>query len=134
MGHAEGRAVKEFKKLKPMGDVIGMLVDLDLEKPAVAFDLNGELQGACEVPKEPLWVVTHLDTEKDRVELEKPSLVDAPPANLDALSGALLDVSKGQRFYGNYSDEEDEEYDESEVEDNSSDVMDAEEEESEVEP
>jgi len=96
--HAQGRAVKEFKKLQPRGDIIGMLVDLDVG--AVAFDLNGELQGACAVPKEPLWVLTHLDTKRDRVELEKPSLVDAPPANLDALTGALLDVSQGHAFRG----------------------------------
>jgi hypothetical protein len=96
--HAGGRAVKKFKKLQPQGDVIGMLVDLDVG--AVAFDLNGELQGACAVPKEPLWVLTALDTKRDRVELEKPSLADAPPANLDALTGALLDVSQGHAFRG----------------------------------
>lgn len=109
--HAEGRAVKEFKKLQRQGDVIGMLVDMDVG--AVAFDLNGELQGACAVPRQPLWVLTHLDTPRDRVELEKPSLADAPPANLDALTGALLDVSQGYRFCGAYrvfdSDEEEDE-------------------------
>jgi len=97
--HAEGKAVKEFKKLKPEGDVIGMLVDLD--KGAIAFDLNGELQGACAIPKDtPMWVITHVDTRNDKVELRKPCLMDAPPANLDALKGALLDISSGQDLRG----------------------------------
>jgi len=94
--HADGRAVKQFRKLQPHGDVIGMLVDLELG--AVAFDLNGELQGACAVPKEPLWVLTHLDAKGDRVELQKAPLKDAPPASIQALTRALLDVSKGSEL------------------------------------
>lgn len=94
--HAEGRAVKEFKKVSPSGDTIGMLVDLDAG--AIAFDLNGELQGACAIPKVPLWVLTHVDTSRDKVELRKPSLMETPPANLEALKGALLDVSQGERL------------------------------------
>jgi len=101
--HANGKAVKEFAKLMKEGDVIGMLADM--EKGAVAFSLNGELQGACEIPKCPLWVLTHLDTRQDCVELRKPCLDDAPPANLEALQGALLDISKGMRLdYGYDSD------------------------------
>lgn len=97
--HAEGRAVKEFKKLQRKGDIIGMLVDL--ETGAIAFDLNGELQGACAIPKDtPMWVLTHLDTKGDRVELRKPSLLDAPPANVEALKGALLEISKGLPLRG----------------------------------
>merc|ERR1719253_1150094 len=93
--HPEGKAVKEFKKVRPSGDVIGMLADL--ETGAVAFDLNGELQGACAIPLDrPLWVLTHLDEPDDKVELRKPCLADAPPANLEALKGALLDIAKGQ--------------------------------------
>lgn len=91
--HAQGRAVKEFVSLKQQGDIIGMLVDLD--KGAIAFDLNGELQGACEIPKVPLWVITHPDTSRDHIELRKPCLDDAPPANLDALKSSLLDVTQG---------------------------------------
>lgn len=98
--HADGRAVKEFKKLKQEGDIIGMLVDLD--QGAIAFDLNGELQGACEIPKVPLWVITHPDTERDHIELRKPCLADAPPANLHALKGSLLDVSEGVKLRGGY--------------------------------
>lgn len=94
--HALGRAVKEFKKLTKEGDIIGMLVDF--ERGAVAFDLNGELQGACEIPKEPLWVITHVDTENDHVELRKLDLEKTPPANLDALQGALLNISEGQKL------------------------------------
>jgi hypothetical protein len=103
--HAKGRAVKEFKSLRRTGDVIGMLVDL--EQGAVAFDLNGELQGACAIPTDkPLYVITHLDTEDDHVELLKPSLDDAPPANLEALKSSLLDVTKGLKL-GYYMDSDD---------------------------
>jgi len=99
--HAEGRAVVEFAKPQPSGDVIGMLVDLDAG--AIAFDLNGELQGACAIPVgQPLWVITHVDTPRDDVELRKPSLVEAAPANLEALSGALLDISKGEELRGGW--------------------------------
>jgi hypothetical protein len=91
--HAQGKAVVEFEKLNPSGDVIGMLVDLDLG--AIAFDRNGKLQGACPIEKVPLWVVTHVDTNEDYVELRKPCLDDAPPDNLESLSGALLDITQG---------------------------------------
>jgi len=92
--HALGRAVKEFKKLRPTNDVIGMLVDL--EKGAIAFELNGELQGACAIPvQKPLWVCTHVDTPTDHVELVKLSLQDAPQESIEALSGAMLDLSSG---------------------------------------
>jgi len=95
--HAQGRAVKEFQKLRPSGDVIGMLADLEVG--AVAFDLNGELQGACAIPTNtPLWLLTHLDQPEDKVELRKPCLADAPPANLEALRGALLDISNGSQL------------------------------------
>merc|ERR1712051_379472 len=102
--HAQGKAVIEFEKLQPRGDVIGMLVDVDVG--AIAFDLNGKLQGAFPIPTgTPLWVVTCVDTKKDDVELRKPSLEDAPPQNLAALTGALLDISQGQKFW--YDDESD---------------------------
>jgi len=95
--HAEGCAVKEFQKVRPSGDVIGMLADL--KTGAIAFDLNGELQGACAIPTDtPLWVLTHLDTPKDKVELRKPCLAEAPPANLEALQGALLEISLGEQM------------------------------------
>lgn len=98
---AIGRIVKEFEKPRRSGDIIGMLVDCD--SGALAFDLNGRLQGACEVPKAtPLWVVTHVDTPKDHVELLKPSLQDAPPSNLAALEGALLNVSTGSELGREY--------------------------------
>lgn len=81
--------------------VIGMLVDCD--GGAVAFDLNGKIQGACEIPKNtPLWLLTHVDTTRDHVELRKPSLEDAPPAHFDALKDALLDVSGGTRMTRSY--------------------------------
>eukprot|EP00419_Tripos_fusus_P006665 CAMPEP_0172671750 /NCGR_PEP_ID=MMETSP1074-20121228/11116_1 /TAXON_ID=2916 /ORGANISM="Ceratium fusus, Strain PA161109" /LENGTH=311 /DNA_ID=CAMNT_0013488849 /DNA_START=27 /DNA_END=959 /DNA_ORIENTATION=+ len=93
--HAEGKAVKQFKTLQKSGDVIGMLVDID--EGAIAFELNGELQGACPIPKAtPLWVLTHVDTASDHVELVKLALGDAPISSIESLSGALLDVTKGQ--------------------------------------
>lgn len=93
---AQGIAVKEFDKLRQSGDIIGMLVDL--ESGALAFDLNGKLQGACAIPRQPMYILTHVDTPRDHVELRKPSLADAPPANLEALTGALLDISRGQKL------------------------------------
>jgi len=95
--HAEGRAVAEFKKLGGKGDIIGMLVDLQFG--AIAFDLNGELQGAFAISTDaPLWCITHVDTPQDKVELRKPCLMDAPPANLEALKGALLEIKKGEKL------------------------------------
>merc|ERR1740129_1365206 len=83
--HAEGRAVTEFKKLKSEGDVIGMLVEL--------------------------YVLTHLDTRRDKVELRKPNLMDAPPANLEALTGELLKIKDGEKlsaWYGRFDDSDEE--------------------------
>lgn len=94
--HAEGKAVKEFKKLNREGDVIGMLIDKT--QGAVAFSLNGEIQGACAVPQDPLWILTHVDTRSDHVELRKPCLEDAPPAHLEALKGALIDITEGMHL------------------------------------
>jgi len=91
---ALGHKLKKCENVKRSGGIIGMLVDCD--SGAVAFDLDGNIQGACEIPKNtPLWVLTHVDTRKDHVELRKPSLQEAPPSNLEALQGALLDVSQG---------------------------------------
>jgi len=91
--HAPGHAVAEFKKLSREGDIIGMLVDMDAG--ALAFDLNGELQGACPIKTDtPLYCLTQVDNPGDKVELRKPSLQDAPPANMEALSGALLDITQ----------------------------------------
>jgi hypothetical protein len=96
-----GRRLKEAEHITRSGNVIGMLVDCDAG--SVAFDLNGRVQGACELPKnQQLWVLTHVDTSQDHVELRKPSLIDAPPDNLEALKGALLDVSRGVEITRNY--------------------------------
>merc|ERR1712232_1330940 len=96
-----GRKLKKVEYIPRSGNVIGMLVDCDAG--SVAFDLNGRIQGACEIPKNALlWVITHVDTPRDHVELRKPSLIDAPPANLEALKGALLDVSHGIEMKRDY--------------------------------
>merc|ERR1712216_442117 len=98
---ALGRHLKTAEFVKRSDSIIGMLVDC--EKGAAAFDLDGTIQGACEIPKNtPLWVLTHVDTPKDHIELRKPSLQDAPPANFEALKGALLDVSRGTVMNRNY--------------------------------
>lgn len=98
---AMGHHLKEFKYVERSKNIIGMLVDCD--GGAAAFDLNGDVQGACEIPKNtPLWVLTHLDTERDHIELCKPSLDDAPPTNFEALKGALLDVSQGTLMRRSY--------------------------------
>jgi len=101
--HAPGHAVTEFKRLNREGDVIGMLIDMNTG--ALAFDLNGELQGACPIDTDkPLYCLTQPDTSRDKIELRKPSLQDAPPANLRALSGALLDITKDGKVSGHLGD------------------------------
>jgi len=119
--HALGKAVVPFKKPGREGSVIGMLVDVG--KGAVAFSLNGELQGACAIPTDkPLWVMTHVDTDRDHVELRKPSLKDAPPSNLEALTGALIEVTAGESlsyhpFGGHHFDSDTDEDQEDETDD-----------------
>ena len=55
-----------------------MLVDGD--KRILAFALDGRLQGACQVPgAKPLYVLTHVDTPADHVELRKPMLEETAP-------------------------------------------------------
>ena len=96
--HACKKAVKEFEKACTPGNVIGMLVDAD--KRRLAFALDGRLQGACKVPGDkPLFVITQMDTRLDHVELRKPSLDEAPPSNLTALAGALLDAEQGEKLH-----------------------------------
>lgn len=95
------KAVDFVERSRDPVNVIGMLVDCDTG--AAAFDLNGKIQGACEIPKNaPLWVLTHVDTPEDHVELRKPSLQDAAPTNFEALKGALLDVSQGTAMTRTY--------------------------------
>lgn len=98
---AMGKRLKQGAFVERSGNVIGMLVDCD--GGAVAFDVNGEIQGACEIPKNtPLWLLTHLDTRQDHVELRKPSIQDAPPTHFDDLKGALLLVSQGEAMNRQY--------------------------------
>lgn len=99
---ALGRHLGKFEYVeRSNSSVIGMLVNCD--DGAVAFDLNGEIQGACEIPRNtPLWILTHVDTPRDHVELRKPSLQDAPPAHFEALKGALLDVRQGTLMHRSY--------------------------------
>lgn len=55
-----------------------MLVDGD--KRILASALDGRLQGACQVPgAKPLYVLTHVDTPADHVELRKPMLEETAP-------------------------------------------------------
>jgi len=104
--HVQRRAVIEFEKpCGEGGDVIGMVVDVD--NGALAFDLNGRCQGACAVPQQPLYVLTHLDTPSDHVELRKPSLGDAPPASLEALKGPLLKAAAEREDIASDSEVED---------------------------
>ncbi|CAL1148351.1 unnamed protein product [Cladocopium goreaui] len=99
--HANGKAILEFEKACRPGNVINMLVDGD--KRILAFALDGRLQGACQVPgAKPLYVLTHVDTPADHVELRKPMLEDAPQEVLASLTGALLDIEKGEKLHGYY--------------------------------
>jgi len=93
--HANGYAVTQFDMVSD-GDVIGMLLDVD--RGALVFMLNGKLQGACEVPREPLYINTHLDAKGDRVELTKPPLEEVPQEALDALEGPFLCAEEGDFF------------------------------------
>lgn len=115
--HANDRAAASFKTLKPSGDVIGVLVDLGAK--AVAFDLNGELQGACAVDGGPLYLVTHLDEPEDCVELRKLPLPEAPEASRAAVAGPLLDLSKGPKLWGGYGSDSDATYSEDDTADES---------------
>merc|ERR1712187_225193 len=74
-----GRKTKLAKPTGPEGTVIGMLVDRN--QNYVAFDLNGEYQGSWGIPDEPVWILTHVDTPRDAVELRKLSVNDAPFAS-----------------------------------------------------
>lgn len=66
------------------GDIIGMALDCD--NRVVAFSCNGEVQGTAKLPGGPLYLLTHVDTPKDHVELRKQSIEDAPPSLMEALS------------------------------------------------
>lgn len=86
-------APREHKKMHAYqhvkdGNVIGML--LDAEGGRLAFALNGKFQGACAVPKRPLYLSTSLDMEEDHVELRRVGLEDAP-ISLDALRALELE-------------------------------------------
>jgi hypothetical protein len=73
------------------GDSVGMLLDVDTG--AVVFLLNGELQGACQVPPLQPWLLTtSLDTEGDRLELRKKPLAEAPDEALATLRQGELPV------------------------------------------
>merc|ERR1711988_441315 len=98
---ALGHHIKDAKFVpRSESSIIGMLVDCDVG--GVVFALNGDIQGACELPAcTPLWVLTHVDTRADHVELKKLSL-EAAPCNLDALKGALLTPSNGKKMHRDY--------------------------------
>jgi len=86
--HVLGKAQTGFKKVRPKGDVIGMAIDVDMGR--LAFDLNGDLQGAVGIPRShPMWLLTHLDRTGDHVELLKVPLEDAPQATIRALDDPL---------------------------------------------
>jgi len=93
--HAKGKAVTQFRTLSESGGIIGMLVDMEMA--AIAFSLNGEVQGACAIEVDsPLYVLTHLGTPQDHVELRKPHISSAPQALSEALTGPLLDITAGE--------------------------------------
>merc|ERR1712187_405366 len=95
---------RKFKSAKPMastGTIIGMLVDRN--QNYVAFDLNGEYQGSWGIPDEPVWILTHVDTPRDAVELRKLSVNDAPFASQHVRmndEGAPVDYRIGRYYCG----------------------------------
>jgi len=84
----EGRHTRTFAHVTD-GAVVGMALDMD--RGGVVFSLDGRLQGACRVPKVPLFVTTTLDVPEDRVELRKPSMDHAPPGSLEAITKAIAE-------------------------------------------
>jgi len=67
------------------GDTIGMVIDC--EHRVIAFSCNGEVQGTCKLPPQgPLYLLTHVDTRKDHVELCRQDAEDAPLGLMQALS------------------------------------------------
>eukprot|EP00403_Amphidinium_massartii_P026402 CAMPEP_0178390230 /NCGR_PEP_ID=MMETSP0689_2-20121128/10538_1 /TAXON_ID=160604 /ORGANISM="Amphidinium massartii, Strain CS-259" /LENGTH=363 /DNA_ID=CAMNT_0020010731 /DNA_START=10 /DNA_END=1101 /DNA_ORIENTATION=+ len=92
--HAGGErnAVKLFRSVND-GDVIGMLLDVDLG--ALVFLCNGEVQGGCEIPKHvPLYLSTCVDRLDDHVELRKLPLDSVPQPAIEALTSALHPMPK----------------------------------------
>mmetsp|Transcript_31563 Transcript_31563/g.57880 ORF Transcript_31563/g.57880 Transcript_31563/m.57880 type:complete len:292 (+) Transcript_31563:75-950(+) len=84
----ERNQVKVFEHVRD-GDVIGLILDAD--EGRIVFTLNGRLQGAGAIPKEPMYLTTSLDREHDRVELRKPPVEDSP-LDLAAIRNLALDA------------------------------------------
>eukprot|EP00929_Paragymnodinium_shiwhaense_P074661 TRINITY_DN38219_c0_g1_i1.p1 TRINITY_DN38219_c0_g1~~TRINITY_DN38219_c0_g1_i1.p1 ORF type:complete len:281 (+),score=62.91 TRINITY_DN38219_c0_g1_i1:72-914(+) len=65
-------------------DVLGMLIDMEARR--AAFEVNGKLQGdAFDIPSGPLYLLTHVDDPRDRVELRRREVEEVPAAMLEAL-------------------------------------------------
>mmetsp|Transcript_24887 Transcript_24887/g.45685 ORF Transcript_24887/g.45685 Transcript_24887/m.45685 type:complete len:359 (-) Transcript_24887:238-1314(-) len=91
----ERNAVKLFASVGD-GDVIGMLVDIDLG--SLIFLCNGEVQGGCKIPQQPMYLSTCLDRMEDHVELRKLPLSQAPPQAIEALNGTLYPLNTVTSF------------------------------------
>lgn len=70
------------------GDSIGMLLDVDTG--AVVFLLNGKVQGACRVPRQPWLLTTSLEADRDHLELRKSPVPEAPDEALTLLRQSNL--------------------------------------------
>lgn len=83
-----GSSSCQAEGLTSSGDVIGIL--LDLKVGGIAFDLNGTFQGVAKfsVPCEPLWILTHLDTPEDKVELKQRPPQSAPKESHHAIASS----------------------------------------------
>jgi len=74
---------------------------VDMEQEALVFSNDGEVQGACTIPKQPQYILTHLDRGEDAVELRKPPMDEAPPEMLEALKDPMLSKEvKGKPLRG----------------------------------
>eukprot|EP00928_Gymnodinium_smaydae_P044136 TRINITY_DN2945_c1_g3_i1.p1 TRINITY_DN2945_c1_g3~~TRINITY_DN2945_c1_g3_i1.p1 ORF type:complete len:280 (+),score=28.64 TRINITY_DN2945_c1_g3_i1:72-911(+) len=89
------------------GDVIGMFVDMD--EGRLVFTLNGEVQGACGVPRRPMYLTTCLDRIEDHVELRKVSVYDAP-VSLDEVRALRLLSTADVELYGTIYDTSSDEF------------------------
>eukprot|EP00930_Biecheleria_cincta_P031162 TRINITY_DN21623_c0_g1_i1.p1 TRINITY_DN21623_c0_g1~~TRINITY_DN21623_c0_g1_i1.p1 ORF type:complete len:350 (-),score=52.26 TRINITY_DN21623_c0_g1_i1:156-1139(-) len=67
------------------GDILGMAIDCD--NRVAAFACNGKVQGAARLPEGPLYLLTHVDTTRDHVELRRKGIDEAPLKLMQVLSG-----------------------------------------------
>ena len=92
----QGEDKEKFEKCR-CGDIIGMILDVDVGRHSrnagvLVFMLNAAVQGACSVPKKPLFISVLL-YGGDRTKLRRRPLEEAPSEAIQALSGPLIGLA-----------------------------------------